>query len=136
MIYSITPENPCPLHQRNMAASFTPLQPTLGIVHGDLRRLVCGCSAMETHFIKLPTNSSIFTCYEFQHSAFPFCELVWYTTSRLSRCCSYMFPLHNKQYIQLTGAALAGQTFDKLTCWKGGILCRCHTTSVMPMPRQ
>jgi hypothetical protein len=31
-----------------MAASFTPL----GIVHGDLR-LGCGCSAMETHFMKL-----------------------------------------------------------------------------------
>jgi hypothetical protein len=33
---------------------FTPLQLTLGIAHGDL---VCGCLAMETHFIKLPTNS-------------------------------------------------------------------------------
>ena len=32
-----------------MAASFTPLQPTLGIAHGDLR-LVCCCSVMETHF--------------------------------------------------------------------------------------
>jgi hypothetical protein len=41
-----------------MAASFTPIQPTLGIAHGDLR-LVCGCSAMETHFMKLPTNSSV-----------------------------------------------------------------------------
>ena len=36
--------------------SFTPLQPTLGIVHGDLR-LVCSCSATETHFMKLLTNS-------------------------------------------------------------------------------
>ena len=36
---------------------FTPLQPTLGIAHGDLR-LACGCSAMETHFMKLPTHSS------------------------------------------------------------------------------
>jgi hypothetical protein len=40
-----------------MAASFTPLQPMLGIVHGDLRH-VCGCSAMETHFMELPTNRS------------------------------------------------------------------------------
>lgn len=40
-----------------MVASFTPLQPTLGIVHGDLR-LVCGCSTMETNFMKLATNSS------------------------------------------------------------------------------
>uniref|UniRef100_A0A8K9WMR0 Myosin XVIIIB n=1 Tax=Oncorhynchus mykiss TaxID=8022 RepID=A0A8K9WMR0_ONCMY len=39
------------------AESFTPLQPTLGIAHGDLR-LVCGCSAMETHLMMLPTNSS------------------------------------------------------------------------------
>ena len=38
------------------AASFTPLQPTLGIVHGDLR-LMCDCSAMETYFMKLPTKS-------------------------------------------------------------------------------
>jgi hypothetical protein len=36
--------------------SFTPLQPKLGIAHGDFR-LVFGCSAMETHFRKLPTNS-------------------------------------------------------------------------------
>jgi hypothetical protein len=33
------------------------LQPTLSIAHGD-HRLVCGCSAMETHFMKLPMNSS------------------------------------------------------------------------------
>jgi hypothetical protein len=36
--------------------SFTPLQATLGIAHGDLW-LVCGKSAMETHFMKLPMNS-------------------------------------------------------------------------------
>ena len=45
---------PFPLLQSPMAASFTPLQPTLVIVHGDLR-LVCSCSAMETHILKLPT---------------------------------------------------------------------------------
>ena len=39
-----------------MAVSFTPLQLTLGIVHGDLR-LVFGCWVMETYFMKLPTNS-------------------------------------------------------------------------------
>jgi hypothetical protein len=54
--WSVTQENVFPLLQRPMAASFTPLQPTLGIAHGDLR-LVCGCSAMETHFILLATNS-------------------------------------------------------------------------------
>jgi hypothetical protein len=80
-----------------MAESFTPLQPTLGIAHGELR-LVCGCSAMETHFMKLPTNSYcadvaskgslelgneccnqgqiIFTRYVLQHSMVPFGELV------------------------------------------------------------
>ena len=99
-----------------MAVSFTPLQLTLGIAHGDLR-LVYSCSAMETHFMKLPTNSfcadvasrgslelsseccnrgqTIFTCCSLQHSAVLFCELVWLTTSWLSRCCSLTFPLHN-----------------------------------------
>jgi hypothetical protein len=28
----------------------------------------------------------------------------------------------SQQNLQLTGTALAGQKFDKLTCWKGGIL--------------
>ena len=85
-----------------MAASFTPLQLTLDIAHGDLR-LVCGCSAMETHFMKLPMNSycadvasrgslelgseccnrgqTIVTSYVLQHSAVQFCELVWPTTN-------------------------------------------------------
>ena len=39
-----------------MTASFTPLQPTLGIAQDGLRLVYC-CSAMETHFMKLPTNS-------------------------------------------------------------------------------
>ena len=38
-----------------MVASFAPLQPFLGIVHGDLR-LVCGCFAMETYFMMLLTK--------------------------------------------------------------------------------
>jgi hypothetical protein len=41
-----------------MAAFFTPLQPTLGIAHGD-HRLVCCCSANETHFMKLPQRTVI-----------------------------------------------------------------------------
>ena len=53
----ITPDNVFPLLQSQMAVSFTPLQPTLGIAHGDIR-LVSGCSAMETHFMKLLTNSA------------------------------------------------------------------------------
>jgi hypothetical protein len=55
-VWFITPENEFPLLQSPMAASFTPLQPALGTVHDDLR-LVCGCSAMEAHFMKLLTNS-------------------------------------------------------------------------------
>ena len=45
-----------PLLQSPMEASFTPLQLMLGIARGDLR-LMCGCSAMETHFMKFPKNS-------------------------------------------------------------------------------
>ena len=104
----ITPENTLPLLQSPMAASFTPLQPTL-IEHVDLR-LVCVCSAMDTHFMTLPTNSycaevaprgsleldsecrnrgqKICTHYALQHSVVPFSELVWPTISQLSHCCS------------------------------------------------
>jgi hypothetical protein len=60
-----TPENAFPLIHSPMAARFTPLQPTLGIAHGDLR-LVCSCLAMETHFMKLPTNSSCAGCFQRQ----------------------------------------------------------------------
>jgi hypothetical protein len=101
----ITPENVFSLLHSPMAASFT----SHDIAHGDLG-LVCGCSAMETNFMKLLTNSScadvpsrgsleldneccnwghtVVTHYTLQHSAIPFCVLVWPTTSRLSRCCS------------------------------------------------
>ena len=53
----ITPENAFPLFQSPMASSFTPLQTMLDIAHGGLR-LVCGSFTMETHFMKLQTNSS------------------------------------------------------------------------------
>jgi hypothetical protein len=52
----ITPKKVFPLLQSPMVASFTPLQPMLGIAHGNLR-LVCGCSTMEANFMKLPKNS-------------------------------------------------------------------------------
>ena len=90
----ITPENAFPLLQSPMTASFTPLQTKFCIAHGNLR-LGCGCSAMETHFIKLLTNSSCADIasrnslevgsvgcnrgddfYMLQHSAVPFCKLV------------------------------------------------------------
>jgi hypothetical protein len=80
-----------------MAINFTPLQPTLGI--GDLGMVIFhGCSAVITHFMKLPTNSScadvasrgsleflseccsrgqvLFTPYVLQDLAVLFCELV------------------------------------------------------------
>jgi hypothetical protein len=66
--------------------------------------------AMETHFMKLQTNSycadvasrdslelgseccnrgqKIYMRYTLQHSAVPFGELLWPTTLWLSRCCS------------------------------------------------
>jgi hypothetical protein len=89
-VWFITRENAFPLLQIPMAASFTPLQPMLGIARGDLR-LVCGCSVMETHFMKLPGNSSCAdvrewmlqprtdNVYALRASALcvPFCELVW-----------------------------------------------------------
>ena len=43
--------------QSPIVVSFTPLQLTLGIANRDLR-LVCGCSAMETHFLKVFLNSA------------------------------------------------------------------------------
>ena len=52
MVKRDSSENTFPLLQSPMAASFTPLQPTLGIAHDDLR-IVCGCSAMETHFVNV-----------------------------------------------------------------------------------
>jgi hypothetical protein len=38
-----------------MTVSFTLLQVTLGIAHGEIRHL-CSCLAMETHYMKLLTN--------------------------------------------------------------------------------
>ena len=92
----IIPVNAFPLLQSPMAASFTPLQLMLGILQCNLR-LVCGCSAMETHFMKLPMNCScadvasrgslelrsqccnrgqtMFILYVLQHSAVPFCGI-------------------------------------------------------------
>jgi hypothetical protein len=108
-VWFINLENVFPLLQISMVASFTPLQSTLGIAHGDFR-LMCGCSAMETYFMKFPTNNycadlasrgsmelgsecynreqRVFTRYALQHLMVPFCELVCSTTFWLSHCCS------------------------------------------------
>ena len=89
--------NAFPLLQSPMAVSFTPLQQTLGIAHGDLK-LVCGCPAMETHFMKLLTvivltllpeavwNSVVNVATDDRQ--FFSTQLVWSTTSELSCCCS------------------------------------------------
>jgi hypothetical protein len=52
----ITPDNVFTLFQNPIRLSFTPLQLKLDIAHGDLR-LVCCCSAIETHFMMLPKKS-------------------------------------------------------------------------------
>ena len=131
----ITPENVFLLLQSPMAESFTPPQQTLGLAHADLR-LVCGCSAMETHFIKLPTNSScaevasraslklgseccnrgqmIFTCFSTQWPHYvSLCGLPLYSGAVVA-------PRYF--HFKITALTVAGQTFDKLTFWKGGIL--------------
>ena len=57
------------------------LQLTHGTAHGDLR-FVCGCSAMETNFTKLPTNSScadVASRGSLELGSVLFCELVWPT---------------------------------------------------------
>uniref|UniRef100_A0AAZ3RVF1 Exocyst complex component n=1 Tax=Oncorhynchus tshawytscha TaxID=74940 RepID=A0AAZ3RVF1_ONCTS len=41
------------------------------------------------------------------------------TTSWLSRCCSMSTSL--QQHLQLTGAVLAGQKWNELTCWKADV---------------
>uniref|UniRef100_A0AAZ3Q5E9 Myosin IXb n=1 Tax=Oncorhynchus tshawytscha TaxID=74940 RepID=A0AAZ3Q5E9_ONCTS len=88
------PKKAFPLLQSPMAASFTPLQLMFGITHDDLR-LVCGCSAMEAYFGKLPMNSSCadvasrgkwnsVVSTQWSRSV----SLLRPTTLRLSRCCS------------------------------------------------
>ena len=55
--------------------------------------------------------------FELRTSEIPFRELVWPTTSRLHRCCSKMYPLHNNStYYSRQGTALTRQNFYKLTC--------------------
>jgi hypothetical protein len=146
----ITPENAFTLFQSPMAASFTPLQLTLGIAHEDLR-LVCGCSAMKTHFMKLPTNSSYADIasrgsLELGSVATDdrrFCASVL-GGPILWACVAYHFAadpsllldISTSQYehLQLTGAALVGQKFDELTCWKGVILWWGHVESHWALP--
>jgi hypothetical protein len=91
-----------------MAESFTQHQPMLGIAHGDLR-LVCGCSAMETHFMKLVTNSS---CADVASRG---------SLELGSECCNqgqtiftrYHFTITALWQGQLARATLAGQKYDE-----------------------
>jgi hypothetical protein len=50
----ITPENAFQLLQGPIVGELYTTPADALVVHGDLRR-VCGCSAMETHFMKFPT---------------------------------------------------------------------------------
>uniref|UniRef100_A0A8C8F762 Mitogen-activated protein kinase binding protein 1 n=1 Tax=Oncorhynchus tshawytscha TaxID=74940 RepID=A0A8C8F762_ONCTS len=106
-IFGMYPErfkkNAFPLLQSPMAASFTPLQPALGIAHGDLRldaaarpwKLISRTSRQTV--LVLPEavwNSVVSVATEDRRfvraSALggPVLERVWPTTSRLSCCCS------------------------------------------------
>jgi hypothetical protein len=90
--------------------SFTPLQPSLGIVHGDLR-LMCGSLAMETHFMKLPTNSY---CADIasKYRSVSLCSLPLRGWSVVAPR-----PFHfTITALTVEGASLAGQKFDELTC--------------------
>ena len=70
--------------------------------------------------VRVATDETILPRYVLQLSAVLFCELVAYhfASVLLLRDIS----ISQKQHLQLTGAALSGQKFDELTCWKGGIL--------------
>ena len=133
----ITPENAFPLLQSPMVVSFTPLQQTLGIGHGDLR-LVCGYLAMETHFMKLHMNSSCADVASRGIFGTRYCML-----QPIDRCDT-RFSTRWSCSVSLCGLPLCGwavvaprcfhftitaQKFDSLTCWKGGILWRCHIES-------
>ena len=89
--------------KRPMAVSFTPLQLTLGIAHGDLR-LVCVCSAMESHSMKLLTNSycadiasigSLELGVEFCNQDRLFLHAMCLKIPLSAAPYSYMFPLHS-----------------------------------------
>ena len=88
-----------------MVVNFTPLQPMLGIVHGDLR-LVCGCSGHGNYFMKLPTNS-----YCADAASRGTLELGWVLQLRTD----YLYVLHASAY------GWPENKFNKLTCWKGCI---------------
>jgi hypothetical protein len=120
------------------AISFKPLQTTLGIAHGDLK-LVCRCSAMETHFMNLLMNS--YCAYVASRDSLEagvklfLCATLFSTwlSHSVSLCgqplCgwSVVAPRHIHFTITaLRAASGSGQKSNVLTCWKGGILWRCH----------
>ena len=92
-VWFITTENGFPLLQSLMAASFTPLQLTLGIVILGLWGAARPWKSISWSFHEFGSEccnrgQTIFICYALQHSVVPFCELVYSTTSWLSCCCS------------------------------------------------
>jgi hypothetical protein len=62
--------------------------------------------------------------FALQHSAVPFCELVWPTTSRLSRCCSEKFPLHKNSTYSWPGQ------LSRAEIWWTDLLERWHPRTV------
>ena len=117
-----------------MAASFTPLQPTLDSVHGDAAArpwITIPWSSKRTVIVLtlLPEavwNSVVSVATEVRH------VFTRFSTPVLWACVAYHFtaePLLLLDVSHFTITALrvdwgssAGQKFDKLTCWKGGIL--------------
>lgn len=116
----IPPQNTFPLLQSPATVCITPIQQTFGIAHSDLT-LLCSCSAIETNFKKLLTQSS---CTDVaSRGRLKFCS-VWcnrcFNTFVWSSQLTFLF------HLQLTGPDLAGQLFHEWTCGKSVILWQCH----------
>ena len=101
---------------------------------------------METHFMKLPTNSycadvasrgslelggeccnrvtTIYMRYALQHSAVTFYELVWPTTLRLRHCCSQTF------HFTITALPVYRGSSSRAEIWQTDLLERWHPMTV------
>jgi hypothetical protein len=89
--FSWHPPNPDGTPESDGGEVYTTPADAIGIAHGDLRQLLCWhCFQWQfgTREWVLQPRTDYFKRYALQDSAFPFCELVWPTTSWLSYCCS------------------------------------------------